>query len=108
MLYITRLILFRASAKPHTSVSDTLLHEHFDTNLAKGERVRQLSIWSTSRMMEPESAATANGRGRNIKQTTARPRSAPRPPGGDQLSKDIEAERIRQIGEKRIDTSGGE
>lgn len=58
--------------------------------------------------MEPQTAATGNGRGRKSLSNKRLPDSnlPPLPPGGDQLLKEVEAELIRQIAEKRIDTSG--
>lgn len=65
-------------------------------------------IWTTSRALEPLSAAAANGRGRKSLSSKRPPDQdlPPLPPGGDQLLREVEAELIRQIAEKRIDTSG--
>lgn len=57
--------------------------------------------------MEPLSAAT-NGRGRKSLSNKRPPNHdlPPLPPGGEQLLREVEEELIRQIAEKRIDTSG--
>lgn len=107
-MILSGLYCHQSLAKPHASVSDTSLYKHIDTDLPEAERIRQLLIWTTSRALEPLSAAAANGRGRKSLSSKRPPDQdlPPLPPGGDQLLREVEAELIRQIAEKRIDTSG--
>ncbi|KAL5504421.1 hypothetical protein ACEPAH_8496 [Sanghuangporus vaninii] len=88
---------------PHTSVSDNSLYKHIDPELPESQRIRQLLIWVASRAKEPSSS-----RGGKRKANDAPPLDAnlpPLPPGGAELLKEIEDDIIRQLAEKKIDTS---
>ncbi|EJD07140.1 uncharacterized protein FOMMEDRAFT_165737 [Fomitiporia mediterranea MF3/22] len=89
---------------PHTSVSDTSLYKHIDPEQPESERTRQLLIWVSSRAKDP-SAHRNRGR-KSISNQPSRDSDLPTlPPGGAELLQEIEDELIRQLAEKKIDTS---
>lgn len=90
------------TARPHTSVSDASLYKHIDPDLPESQRIRQLLIWVASRAMEPSSSSGRKGR----KSTTQLNQNLPPlPPGGDEILKEVQEDILRQLAEKRIDTS---
>ncbi|KAL5476599.1 hypothetical protein ACEPAI_3279 [Sanghuangporus weigelae] len=88
---------------PHTSVPEYSLYKHIDPELPESQRIRQLLIWVASRAKDPSSS-----RGGKRKANDPPPSDAnlpPLPPGGAELLKEIEDDIIRQLAEKKIDTS---
>ncbi|KAH8112630.1 Mis12-Mtw1 protein family-domain-containing protein [Phellopilus nigrolimitatus] len=92
--------------RPHTSVSDTSLYKHIDPDLPESQRVRQLLIWVSSRAMDPPSSSSrTRGRKSIVGQVPPEPQLPPLPSGGAELLKEIKADLVRQLAEKKIDTS---
>ncbi|KAI5119965.1 hypothetical protein M0805_004345 [Coniferiporia weirii] len=93
--------------RPHTSVSDSSLFKHIDPDLPESQRVRQLLIWVSSRAMDPSSSSSSRNRGRKSVVSQLPPDSSlpPLPPGGAELLKEIQDDLLRQLAEKKIDTS---
>ncbi|THH04006.1 hypothetical protein EW145_g5840 [Phellinidium pouzarii] len=93
--------------RPHTSVSDTSLFKHIDPDLPESQRIRQLLIWVASRAMDPPSLTSSRSRGRKsaANQLLSISSLPPLPPGGAELLKEVEDDLVRQLAEKKIDTS---
>lgn len=100
--YPYALLTSASKARPHTSVSDSSLYKHIDPDLPESQRIRQLLIWLASRAMEPSSSSSRKGKSPAI---STDPNLPPLPPGGAELLREVEEDILRQLAEKRIDTS---
>ncbi|KAL5525497.1 hypothetical protein ACEPAG_6833 [Sanghuangporus baumii] len=88
---------------PHTSVLDNSLYKHIDPELPESQRIRQLLIWVASRAKEQSSSR--GGKRKAYDPPTSDAVLPPLPPRGAELLKEIEDDIIRQLAEKKIDTS---
>lgn len=88
---------------PHTSVSDTSLYKHIDPELPESQRIRQLLIWVASRAKDPSSSRSGKRKANDPPVTDANLPALP--PGGLELLKEVQDDIIRQLAERKIDTS---